>query len=88
MVARRAESQRSSRAHIIAGRRLLPSARARGTEQRLAAVGSLICSCSSHGTRAACAGRGRRIGLGDWRPEKSGVFGRFDVEDVILAMAV
>ena len=25
---------------------------------------------------------GRRIGLGDWRPEKSGVFGRFDVEDV------
>ena len=26
---------------------------------------------------------GRRIGLGDWRPEKSGVFGRFDVEDVI-----
>ena len=27
---------------------------------------------------------GRRIGLGDWRPEtKGGVFGRFDVEDVI-----
>ena len=27
---------------------------------------------------------GRRIGLGDWRPEKQGgVFGRFDVEDVI-----
>ena len=26
---------------------------------------------------------GRRIGLGDWRPEKSGVFGRFDVEGVI-----
>ena len=26
---------------------------------------------------------GRRIGLGDWRPEKSGVFGRFDVEEVI-----
>ena len=25
---------------------------------------------------------GRRIGLGDWRPEKSGVFGRFDVESV------
>ena len=25
---------------------------------------------------------GRRIGLGDWRPEKSGVHGRFDVEDV------
>ena len=26
---------------------------------------------------------GRRIGLGDWRPEKQGgVFGRFDVEDV------
>ena len=32
---------------------------------------------------------GRRIGLGDWRPEKSGVFGRFDVEGVIeLADAV
>ena len=29
------------------------------------------------------ARRGRRIGLGDWRPEKSGVFGRFDVEGVI-----
>ena len=27
---------------------------------------------------------GRRIGLGDWRPEKKGgVFGRFDVEDVL-----
>ena len=26
---------------------------------------------------------GRRIGLGDWRPEKSGVFGRFDVEEVL-----
>ena len=26
---------------------------------------------------------GRRIGLGDWRPEKSGVFGRFDVAGVI-----
>ena len=26
---------------------------------------------------------GRRIGLGDWRPEKSGLFGRFDVESVI-----
>ena len=26
---------------------------------------------------------GRRIGLGDWRPEKSGVFGRLDVEEVI-----
>ena len=27
---------------------------------------------------------GRRIGLGDWRPEKQGgVFGRFDVDDVI-----
>ena len=25
---------------------------------------------------------GRRIGLGDWRPEKSGIFGRFDVEGV------
>lgn len=25
---------------------------------------------------------GRRIGLGDWRPEKSGLFGRFDVESV------
>ena len=25
---------------------------------------------------------GGRIGLGDWRPEKSGVFGRFDVESV------
>ena len=25
---------------------------------------------------------GRRIGLGDWRPEKSGFHGRFDVEDV------
>ena len=25
---------------------------------------------------------GRRIGLGDWRPEKSGFYGRFDVEDV------
>ncbi len=26
---------------------------------------------------------GRRIGLGDWRPEKQGgVFGRFDVEEV------
>ncbi len=26
---------------------------------------------------------GRRIGLGDWRPEKSGHYGRFDVEKVI-----
>ena len=26
---------------------------------------------------------GRRIGLGDWRPEKSGAFGRFDVAGVI-----
>ena len=25
---------------------------------------------------------GRRIGLGDWRPEKSGHYGRFDVEKV------
>ena len=25
---------------------------------------------------------GRRVGLGDWRPEKSGHFGRFDVEKV------
>ena len=25
---------------------------------------------------------GRRVGLGDWRPEKSGSFGRFDVESV------
>ena len=25
---------------------------------------------------------GRRIGLGDWRPEKSGTFGRFDVVSV------
>ena len=26
---------------------------------------------------------GRRIGLGDWRPEKSGAFGRFDVAGVV-----
>ena len=25
---------------------------------------------------------GRRVGLGDWRPEKSGYYGRFDVEEV------
>ena len=25
---------------------------------------------------------GRRVGLGDWRPEKSGLYGRFDVEEV------
>ena len=25
---------------------------------------------------------GRRVGLGDWRPEKSGHFGRFDVKEV------
>ncbi len=25
---------------------------------------------------------GRRVGLGDWRPEKSGHYGRFDVEEV------
>ena len=25
---------------------------------------------------------GRRVGLGDWRPEKSGHYGRFDVETV------
>ena len=25
---------------------------------------------------------GRRVGLGDWRPEKSGHYGRFDVEKV------
>ena len=25
---------------------------------------------------------GRRVGLGDWRPEKSGLYGRFDVEKV------
>jgi len=27
---------------------------------------------------------GRRIGLGDWRPEKSGVFGRFSVESIAV----
>ena len=27
---------------------------------------------------------GRRVGLGDWRPEKQGgIFGRFDVEEVV-----
>ena len=26
---------------------------------------------------------GRRVGLGDWRPEKSGHFGRFNVEKVV-----
>ena len=26
---------------------------------------------------------GQRIGLGDWRPEKSGSFGRFSVEEVV-----
>ena len=26
---------------------------------------------------------GQRIGLGDWRPEKSGAFGRFSVESVV-----
>ena len=26
---------------------------------------------------------GRRIGLGDWRPEKGGTFGRFDVKHVV-----
>ena len=26
---------------------------------------------------------GQRVGLGDWRPEKSGHFGRFDVEKVV-----
>ena len=25
---------------------------------------------------------GRRVGLGDWRPQKSGLYGRFDVEKV------
>ena len=25
---------------------------------------------------------GRRVGLGDWRPEKSGLYGRFDVQEV------
>ena len=25
---------------------------------------------------------GRRMGLGDWRPEKSGQYGRFEVEDI------
>ena len=25
---------------------------------------------------------GRRVGLGDWRPEKSGHYGRFDVQEV------
>ncbi|MCY4514495.1 MAG: hypothetical protein OXC69_05090 [Candidatus Tectomicrobia bacterium] len=25
---------------------------------------------------------GRRIGLGDWRPEKSGDYGRFEVEEI------
>ena len=25
---------------------------------------------------------GRRVGLGDWRPEESGQYGRFDVEEV------
>ena len=24
---------------------------------------------------------GRRVGLGDWRPEKSGTFGRFEAEE-------
>ena len=39
MVARRAESQRASRAHIIAGRRLLPSVRACGTASAWATGG-------------------------------------------------
>ena len=26
---------------------------------------------------------GRRVGLGDWRPEKSGHYGRFNVEKVL-----
>ena len=26
---------------------------------------------------------GRRVGLGDWRPETSGHYGRFDVEKVV-----
>ena len=25
---------------------------------------------------------GRRVGVGDWRPERSGQYGRFDVEDI------
>ena len=29
---------------------------------------------------------GRRVGLGDWRPEKSGHYGRFDV-DVVTELA-
>lgn len=28
---------------------------------------------------------GRRIGIGDWRPEKSGVYGRFQTESVVEA---
>ncbi len=25
---------------------------------------------------------GRRVGVGDWRPEKSGQYGRYEVEDI------
>ena len=28
---------------------------------------------------------GRRIGIGDWRPEKSGIYGRFAVESIVEA---
>ena len=33
--------------------------------------------------RAWLEAGGRRIGLGDWRPEKSGFYGRFTVDKVI-----
>ena len=36
-----------------------------------------------HKLTAWLATGGRRVGLGDWRPEKSGHYGRFDVEKVI-----
>ena len=36
-----------------------------------------------HKLMAWLATGGRRVGLGDWRPEKSGHYGRFDVEKVI-----
>ena len=36
-----------------------------------------------HKLTAWLATGGRRVGLGDWRPEKSGHYGRFDVKKVI-----
>ena len=42
----------------------------------LAGIGDLLCSIMRHG--------GSKLGLGDYRPEKSGPFGRFQVSSFAI----